>query len=116
MAERQRRGRRAESTSAKAKGTVHVKTLKSRNVLTDEKAEVEFDAEIFDTEPAYVRISHGVTKSIGDYESLRIDVSLSVPCYKEQIDQIARDCGERVAIMLEDELDAYGVDLHGENK
>lgn len=110
------RKRRKDSTSANAKATINVKTVRSRKVLSEEQAEVEFDAEIFETEPAYVRVGHGVTKSIGDFESLRVDVSISAPCYQEMIDEVAKDVGERVAIMLEEELDAYGVDLHGENR
>lgn len=110
------RKRRSEKTSAKATAKIHTQTLKSRRILTEEQAEIEFDAEIFETEPAYIRIGHGVTKSIADYESLRIEVSLTVPCYMELIPEVAADCGERVAQILEDELDEYGIDLHGDNK
>lgn len=108
------RQRRRESTSAQAKAQITVQTVRSRRILSEEKAEVEFDAEIFETDPAYVRVAHGVTKSIGDYESLRVDVSISAPCYQEMIDDVAKDVGERVAVMLEDELDAYGLELHGD--
>ena len=110
------RKRRKESTSASAKATVNVKTVRTRQILSDDQHEIEFDAEIFETDPAYVRVSHGVTKSIGDYESLRVDVSLSVPCYREQIEETAIDCGEKVASILEGELDEYGIDLHGDNR
>lgn len=72
----------------------------------DQKVE-EFESEVFETDPAYVRVAHGVTRSIGDFESLRVDVSVSMPCYKEKIDETVRLLGERVEEYLEDELNAY---------
>ncbi len=43
----------------------------------------------FETEPAVVRMQYGVTMNLGNYESVRIDVGISVPCYKEQIEETA---------------------------
>jgi len=40
----------------------------------------------FDTEPAKVRVGFGLTINLGNYESARLDVSVEVPCYKEQVD------------------------------
>lgn len=40
----------------------------------------------FVTEPASVRVSLGMTVNLGNYESARIDVSLTVPCYKEEVE------------------------------
>jgi len=111
MAERRRRGR--EQTAAKPKAIINTKRIRSRNILSEEQEEVEFDAEIFETDPAYVRVSNGVTKNIGEYESLRIEVSVSMPCYKEMVDEVSADCGEYVAKRLEQELDEYGISLHG---
>lgn len=107
------RTRRKDKASAAAKATIQTTTVRSKRILSEDKAEVEFEAEIFESDPAYVRVSHGVTKSIGDYESLRIDVAITVPCYLEMIEDTAKDAGETVAVMMEDELDAYGLELHG---
>ena len=40
----------------------------------------------FDTEPAKVHVGFGLTINLGNYESARLDVSIEVPCYKEQAD------------------------------
>ncbi len=41
---------------------------------------------VFVTEPAKVSVSQGLTLNLGNYESARIEVSVSVPCYKEEVD------------------------------
>lgn len=38
----------------------------------------------FATEPARVAVSMGMTVNLGNYESVRIDVSITVPCYFEE--------------------------------
>ena len=54
----------------------------------------------FVTEPAMVRRGYGLTMSLGNYESAKIDVNIVIPAYVEEIhevDQYARDwCEERV--------------------
>lgn len=108
------RRRRRRSTRASAKKTVAVQRVKSRVILSDDQREEEIDAEIFQTDPAWVRVSHGCTKSIGEFEFLRIDVAVEVPCYKELIEETAQATGEAVARFMEHELDEYGVPLHDE--
>lgn len=41
----------------------------------------------FVTEPARVSVEMGMTVNLGNYESARITVALSVPCYYEERDQ-----------------------------
>ena len=67
------------------------------------------DAKIkkFTTDPVYVRIGAGVTKNMGDYESLRVDVSISMPCYREDMDKTFDKVAEDVAKRLSDEVDKY---------
>ena len=38
----------------------------------------------FVTQPATVELGYGLTVNIGNYESARVDVKLSVPCYREE--------------------------------
>lgn len=40
----------------------------------------------FVTQPAIVELGYGLTVNIGNYESARVDVKLSVPCYREESD------------------------------
>ena len=115
MARRKRQSGR-ESKEERATGKISIKRMRTKNILSEEEAEIEFEAEIFETEPAYIRVSHGVTKSIGDFESLRVDVAITLPCYKETIEDLVDDLGDRVGLMLERELDEYGINLHGDNK
>lgn len=61
----------------------------------------------FATNPAYVKVQAGVTKSLGDYEFLRVDVSISVPCYVEEIDTVYSAVAEKVSDRLTQEVEAY---------
>lgn len=46
----------------------------------------ELKVSCFVTEPAKVSVGMGLTVNLGNYESARIDVSVVVPCYREEID------------------------------
>lgn len=61
----------------------------------------------FASEPAYVRVNAGSTKNLGNYESLRVDVSITVPCYPEEIDDVFPRVADEVAALLDDELKKY---------
>lgn len=61
----------------------------------------------FMVEPAYVRVNAGMTKNMGNYESLRLDVSLTVPCYAEEIDAVFHSVADRVSVFLEEEMKQY---------
>jgi hypothetical protein len=67
-------------------------------IITDTSEHLEMKK--FETTPAIVRRSYGMTLNLGNYESARIDVSVQVPCYVEDIhlaDQWAADfCEARV--------------------
>ena len=61
----------------------------------------------FETDPAYVRVNAGVTKNLGNYESLRVDVSLTVPCYVEEMEKVQKRTATLVADMLDEEVEQY---------
>lgn len=63
----------------------------------------------FAVEPAFVRVNKGFTANMGDYESLRIDVSVTVPCYAEEIDSVVREAADKVHVFLTEELEKHGV-------
>jgi hypothetical protein len=44
----------------------------------------------FITEPAMVGVSMGITLNLNHYEFARIDVSVTMPCYKEETDETYR--------------------------
>jgi hypothetical protein len=90
------------------KVSVTVTPFKGADTKTTEKV---IQVHQFITEPAYVRVGAGVTKSTGNYESLRVDVAITVPCYIEQIKQTAKEAAEFVATTLDKEIDEYLGDL-----
>ena len=48
--------------------------------------EEDLGIHVFTTTPAEVGVKMGMTINLGDYNSARISVSLSVPCYREEAD------------------------------
>ncbi len=101
------RTRTAETRSDEGRMTV----LKSVSLSGEKKEDSRTDETIavrkFETAPAYVRVSAGATKNLGDYESLRVDVSVEVPCYYEEIDSVIEDIAEFVSDKLESEVVGY---------
>ena len=87
-----------------------------RTVVGEEDSEEKetINVKKFVTEPAYVRVNAGVTINLGDYQSMRIDVSVSVPCYVEEIERVEREVADFVAARLADEQKEYGVSLMGD--
>jgi hypothetical protein len=103
MAEtRSRRSRPVLQTTQEA-----VIVVTSSGVGIGEEKRKSLEVRKFETEPAYVRVNAGVTKNLGNYESLRVDVSLTVPCYVEEIEQVQTRTAELVAKMLDDEVEEY---------
>jgi len=105
MVEKKRvRSRTKKPDVHSGKSTISVITKAYGN----EEAETEtIEVQKFDVEPAYVHVRAGVTKNLGEYESLRVDVSLTVPCYMEQVDDVFDSVAEQVSGMLDDEVDKY---------
>lgn len=61
----------------------------------------------FEVEPAYVRVNVGSTKNMGNYESLRVDVSITMPCYAEEVDKVLPKLADKVGKYLDEELQKY---------
>lgn len=60
---------------------------KRSGVLMDEEHnENLIEVDSFGTDPAYVKVSLGMTVNLGNFESLRVDAGVTLPCYKEEID------------------------------
>lgn len=69
--------------------TVYVtRTIGSnRGQKTSSEAEDVIAIHKFETEPAKVSVDYALTVNLGNYESAKIGVSVTVPCYTEEIDQ-----------------------------
>jgi len=61
----------------------------------------------FETEPARVRVGFGLTINLGNYESARLDVSVEVPCYKEQVD----DAYTQAKVWVEERVQSEVADI-----
>lgn len=110
MVERKRRQHRPDARSEQSTQTT--RSRRERAGVPIEGSEVEdqtTEIHKFTTDPAYVRVNAGVTKNLGNYESLRLDVSISRPCYVEDIDRTYESLSTRVSEMLEEELDKYEI-------
>ena len=55
-------------------------------------------------EPAFVRFSEGLTRSLGNYEFLRIDVAVTLPCLPEKINETYVKAKEFVETSLSEEM------------
>lgn len=96
------RVRRQETVVAESKVTIS-----SKYMGKDESKPKVIEVRKFDVEPAYVRVSAGMTKNMGNYESLRVDVSVSMPCYAEEVDKVIPVVADMVAGHLDNELKNY---------
>jgi len=89
-----------------------IKVLRTRVYQGEETIEAEEDRSItvntFQTNPATVSVKKGITKNMGNYESVRIDVMVSVPCYIEEIDTVYDEVDTTVDEMIEQQLQAIG--------
>jgi hypothetical protein len=45
----------------------------------------------FISAPASISVKAGITINLGNYESARVDVMLTMPCYPEEVDQVYED-------------------------
>lgn len=59
---------------------------------------------IFDQEPVYVNYKLGATLNIGNYESLRVDVGLTVPCQMKDVNSIIDKTKKRVVEEIKKEV------------
>lgn len=110
MAESTRRRRRKQETETpkevEGKITVNSELWADGEIIDENEAE-EIVVQRFESEPAYITVGAGLTKQPRKYESLRVDVRVSMPCYPEQLDQTFENIAEYVAVKLEDEMDKY---------
>ena len=103
--------RKRTKTTPPATITVQSRVLRKgdgdeeEETLVDEYEEVE--VQVFHTEPAFIEASAGVTKSLRQFESLRVDVRMRLPCYTEKADEAFDYAAGWVADRLYDEVENY---------
>jgi len=63
------------------------KTMFGKEEVSNERIRIR----PFVSTPATVSVKAGFTKNLGNYESARVDIMLTMPCYPEEIDDIYED-------------------------
>lgn len=83
---------------------VTVKRTQAGSVLEDTEKRESIEITTFVTNPAYVTFACSTTKNMGNYESLRMEVRVSLPCYIEEIDEMYNTAKDWVDTRLDKEL------------
>ena len=63
--------------------------------------------------PAYVSASCGVTRKLGDFESLRLDVSVTMPVLPDQVEDATVNMQALAYKLLSDEQSRCGIEIEG---
>lgn len=104
---------RAATTKEQAKQQVYTAHKPSGQKDYDEqKQEVEILSDrIFEEGQgvAHVRIAAGSTYNLGNYESLRLDVAVTIPCLPSEVDQAMEQCAIIVGDRLQKEEATWGI-------
>ena len=106
---RSRTKQEAEATEESVQGkiTKDVVLVSSSRIVDGHKEEYDLEVQKFVTDPAFVRVSAGQTRQIVEFESVRVDIAVTIPCYKEEVEDVIAEATEMVADRLEKELDFY---------
>jgi hypothetical protein len=104
MADVRRRRGEVKPDLMSAEETVHITSIYGGE---ERNRQEKLSVRKFMVEPAYVRVNAGMTKNMGNYESLRLDVSISMPCYPEEVDKVFVVVADKVSVFLEEELKQY---------
>ena len=88
-------GTRSTRTTALHKGEVYHEVSSEDEILRTRFEEGE--------QPAIVRFSAGLTINLGNFESLRIDCSVSIPCKPTDIEEAHRIASDFVAERVAEE-------------
>lgn len=104
MSDATRRTRRRTTTTSTEEAILTV-TASGVGISEDRREVIEVRQ--FAVEPATVRVNAGVTKSLSQFEFLRVDVSIAVPCYVEEIEQVLANVSDLVADALDEEVEKY---------
>lgn len=78
--------------------TIHDRLAKQGFEVQNEEKTIEIRP--FATNPASISIKKGVTIDLGNYQSSRIDVMVTLPCYSEEILEVAEALGKKVDELL----------------
>lgn len=110
---RRKRTEDGSTTPKQEAGNIKVyRSYTSSGVLMSEDEGLEeLEVSRFEVEPAYVSVNHGRTVNLGNYESAKVDVRVSVPCYREEIEPAIIYADTTAINSLEDIIAEYVEEL-----
>lgn len=94
-----------DKTAAKNSRFYITRSVKKDGKETETGEEGVIAVHRFQTNPAEVNVDYGITLNMGNYESAKINLSVRIPCYKEEIDEAYEFASAWVADRLERERD-----------
>ena len=93
-------------TSTALKSIAKISTSVQNNINKDKLNETEKQIDLRERKfsesnpPAHVRFNVGQTYNLGDFNSLRLDVSVTMPCLPEEIEETFSTIASRAADFL----------------
>lgn len=103
----QSRKPQAETEQKETRATKSVKLVSRGEVVDGHVEEVALEVHDFVTSPAFVRASVTETRSLAEYESVKIEVAIQMPCYAEEVDKATADAMERAKQAVAESMDEY---------
>lgn len=94
-----------ETVGKEGKSIITVRRTRFDRVLQDDMAVETIAVMKFETTPAIVSVSCGATRNMGNFEFLRLDVGVSIPCYIEEISEVEKQASKWVDDRLSEKLD-----------
>ena len=79
------------------------------NLGEEEERDDLVEVHVFATEPARANAEISRTVNLGDYESVRVQVGVSLPCYKEEIGPALEEASAIAGGFLDRELKGLGL-------
>ena len=74
-----------------ATGKVWVSRTYPKTPAKDYNEDDQLPIRKFEVEPAWVKAGYGLTINLGNYESARCDVGVTLPCYVEEIEEAFKE-------------------------
>jgi len=87
--------------------------MQPRKGAPEEVSEEILEVRQYVVEPARVDLNLGLTINLGNFESARVDVGVSLPCYSEEVDATYERAKEWAGARLQHEAQAVRGRKHG---
>ena len=82
----------SKTQSVEGKMWVTRQYRKAGREVSEEMDEQQILVDTFETAHATASATMSMTMNMGNYESMRIEVGVSLPCYKEEIEEAQEQC------------------------